>query len=74
MTLDEKEAAIEAAGFSLRDDFEIRQGVPEFEGREEAYSLFRLEPYGRVEVFAGTRDWAVEQAFAAVFARYTVEE
>jgi hypothetical protein len=36
--------------FFLRDDLEIRQGWAD---PEQAYSLFRSEPYGREIVFAG---------------------
>lgn len=44
----------------LRDDTEIRRSA----GIEpvEAYSLFCEEPYGRVEVFAGPKEWAIGQA------------
>lgn len=44
----------------LRDDSDIRKssGIEP----EEAYSLFRKSPYGRLHVFAGPRDWAIEQA------------
>lgn len=48
-------------GYFLRDDSDLRR-----DGRggvdEEAYSLFRLEPYGRVEVFVGPLGWALERA------------
>lgn len=44
-------------GFFLRDDSDIRR-EDGFEP-EEAYSLFREEPYGRIEVFAGPEEWAI---------------
>ena len=52
-------------GFFLRDDTEIRSGGS-FEGREEAYSLFREKPYERIEVFAGSEKWAIERAAKVV--------
>lgn len=47
-------------GFFLRDDSDIRENA-RIEP-VEAYSLFREDPYGRVEVFAGSEDWAIQQA------------
>lgn len=46
-------------GYFLRDDIEIRRGtmVP-----EQAYSLFQREPYGRLEVLAGSLEWALERS------------
>ena len=46
----------------LRDDTEIRKSAGCFEDQVEAYSLFCVEPYGRVTVFGGSREWAIEQA------------
>lgn len=46
----------------LRDDTEIRKLAGCFWSQPEAYSLFCVEPYGRVEVFGGTREWAIKQA------------
>ena len=50
--------------YFLRDDYVIRRnaGVEVFPNGFEAYSLFRKSPYGRVEVFGGSLNWAVEQA------------
>ena len=42
----------------LRDDCEIRA--------DEAYSLFQIDPYGRVAVYAGAREWAIAQSDALV--------
>lgn len=58
-----QESYISARGFGLREDRPIREGVKEFEGCEEAYSLHTLYPFERYYVFAGRREWAVEQAF-----------
>jgi hypothetical protein len=52
--------------YFLRDDYEIRKGVPHFMPFEQAYSLFRKEPYGRVMVFAGSLEWAIKQARKAI--------
>ncbi len=46
----------------LRDDTEIRKRSGGFDGEEEAYSLFRVNPYGRVEVFRGPKEWALTEA------------
>lgn len=43
----------------LVDDTELRDG-------EEAYSLFRVEPYGRVYVYTGPKEWAISQAIIAI--------
>jgi hypothetical protein len=50
----------------LRDDTEIRKSTGCFEDQVEAYSLFSVEPYGRVQVFGGNREWAIEQADSVV--------
>jgi hypothetical protein len=50
----------------LRDDTEIRKSSGCYEYQVEAYSLFCVEPYGRVEVFGGSREWAIQQADLAV--------
>lgn len=52
--------------YFLRDDTDIRKSAGCFEDQVEAYSLFRVEPYGRVQVFCGSRDWAIQQADAVV--------
>lgn len=44
----------------LRNDTEIRKSA-EIEPHE-AYSLFRREPYGRLHVFAGPFEWAIEES------------
>jgi len=44
----------------LRDDTEIRRNADITP--HEAYSLFRREPYGRVEVLAGPKEWAIAEA------------
>lgn len=54
------EVVKEYDGFFLRDDSDIRENA-RIEPIE-AYSLFRENPYGRVEVFAGPKDWAIERA------------
>lgn len=50
-------------GFFLRDDTEMRKDwewlMPE---EYEAYSLFRKEPYERLEVFCGSYEWAITKA------------
>lgn len=49
--------------YFLRDDTEIRKEDPElWDGQIEAYSLFRVNPYGRVSIFGGTRQWALQQS------------
>jgi len=47
-------------GYFLRDDAEIRQtaDIKPY----EAYSLFEEDPYGRLAVYAGPREWAIKQA------------
>lgn len=61
------EERLRDAGYHLRDDREIRTGVEEFKGHEEAYSLFTDRPMERHGVFAGKREWAVQQAYKQVF-------
>lgn len=58
-------------GFFLRDDSPIRRNA----GMEpvEAYSLFRDEPYGRIEVLAGPREWAILLADGIVYGITTSE-
>ena len=46
----------------LRDDTEIRVGHMSPEDQVEGYSLFCVEPYGRVIVYGGNREWAIAQA------------
>lgn len=46
----------------LRDDTEIRKAAGCFEDQIEAYSLFCVEPYGRVMVFGGSKERAIQQA------------
>jgi hypothetical protein len=48
--------------FFLRDDTELRKGIECFADQVEAYSLFQREPYGRVYVYGGNKQWAIEQA------------
>jgi len=55
--------------YFLRDDTEIRSGCDMFTGREEAYSLFSVEPYGRVKVFCCEKKFAIRQADAEVALR-----
>jgi len=62
----DQEKRLNDAGFFLRDDRPIREGVECFEGIEEAYSLYSL-PFQRHRVFGGPRTWAVEQAHKFVF-------
>lgn len=66
MTTEQMEQRLNAAGFFLRDDRDIREGVEAFAGIEEAYSLHSL-PFQRHRVFGGPRTWAVEQAYKFVF-------
>jgi len=44
----------------LRDDSKMRDYLPEDE--REAYSLFRIEPYGREIVYCGSLQFALESA------------
>jgi hypothetical protein len=56
---------LESHGYVLRDDTEIRTGEACFEGREEAYSLFKARPdqtWERVMVFCGPVYWTLEKA------------
>jgi hypothetical protein len=46
----------------LRDDTEIRRSAGCFEDQIEGYSLFCVEPYGRVCVFGGNLEWAIKEA------------
>jgi hypothetical protein len=49
--------------YFLREDTEIRREAGDlFSDQIEGYSLFRVEPYGRLEVFGGSKEWAIEQA------------
>lgn len=57
----EAEVRLNQLGYYLRDDTEFRQGVEEFAGYEEAYSLYTL-PFERVHVFACTREEAIRAA------------
>lgn len=50
----------------LRDDTEIRTGVSIFEGEEEAYSLFQRNPYRRIHVYAGPKEWAIKEVDAMI--------
>lgn len=60
---EEMQRAMVNAGFFFRDDKEIREGVESFKGAEEAYSLFSRDPLERHRVFAGSLEWATEQAY-----------
>lgn len=71
MTHEEMEQRLNAAGFFLRDDTDIRTGVEAFKGIEEAYSLHTVNPFQRHHVFGGPRTWAIEQAHKLVFVTYT---
>lgn len=51
----------------LRDDTEIGRSAGCFGDQEEAYSLFCVEPYGRVIVLCGSKEWAVKQADKIIF-------
>lgn len=55
---------LESRGFWLRDDLEIRRGVPEFAGIEQAYSLWRgVLGHGiREMVYGDPLEWAIDQA------------
>jgi hypothetical protein len=52
--------AKEYDGFFLRNDSEIRKGA-DMEPNE-AYSLFQENPYHRVQVFAGSLEWAIQRS------------
>ena len=52
-------------GYFLRDDSDMRRDDVTGE-TEEAYSLFRLRPYGRVEVFVGGLDLALKRSEEAI--------
>lgn len=56
------EAELNAKGYYLRDDYEIRQGVECFKGHEQAYSLHTKNPFERHAVYAMSRDEAVAMA------------
>ena len=45
----------------LREDRKIRTSSRVFE-ENEAYSLFCVEPYGRIAVYAGPREWVIKKA------------
>jgi hypothetical protein len=65
----DQEKRLNDAGFFLRDDRDIREGVEAFKGIEEAYSLYSL-PFRRHHVFGGPRDWAVDRAYSLVFPQH----
>jgi hypothetical protein len=65
-TTAELEQELNLKGYFLRDDRSIREGVEQFEGIEEAYSLYTV-PFERHGVFGGPRAWAVRMAHAQVF-------
>lgn len=46
----------------LRCDTVIRKEAGYPENEQEAYSLFKYEPYGRIAVYAGRLDWACDMA------------
>ena len=46
----------------LRDDTDIRGESGCFAGDDEAYSLFSVDPYERVHVFCGPKEWALSEA------------
>ena len=46
----------------LRDDTEIRNNAGCFQDQVEAYSLFCVEPYERVKVYGGPKEWALQEA------------
>ena len=60
-TTAELEQELNAAGYFLRDDRSIREGVEHFKGIEEAYSLYTV-PFERHGVFGGPRAWAVRMS------------
>lgn len=65
-TDEELEKELDIAGYFLRDDLEIRTGVEQFKGHEQAYSLFNSATHEREAVYAGKKRWAIEQAHAFV--------
>jgi hypothetical protein len=67
MNIEAMELELNKAGYFLRDDRPIREGVEAFEGRNEAYSLHTREPFQRHAVYAGSKRWAVLQACIKVF-------
>lgn len=52
--------------YFLRDDTEMRRGCDDFSGFEEACSLFRAEPYGRVKVFCCGKEDSIRLSDAEV--------
>jgi len=60
----EQEAAILQKGYFLRNDLEIRQAAGMIP--KQAYSLCQKNPFKRIYVFAGNKDWAIEQAHKMV--------
>lgn len=47
----------------LRDDTEIRREATVFDTDEhEAYSLFSVDPFRRVQVFCGSEEYAIREA------------
>jgi hypothetical protein len=67
------EELIEAAGFFLRDDTEMRKEWPDVISGEtpaEAYSLCKKPdekyPFQRIQIFAGSKAWAVEEAYKLI--------
>jgi hypothetical protein len=65
-----RELELAVAGFFLRDDRPLREGVPEFKGIEEAYSLHTIKPFHRHHVFGGPKTYAVRQSHILVFVTY----
>jgi len=60
-------------GYFLRDDSDLR--CDDVTGEtEEAYSLFRIEPYGRVEVFVGKLGWVLGQCERAIAQEKILDE
>ncbi len=64
-TTAELEQELNLAGYFLRDDRSIREGVEQFKGHKEAYSLHRW-PFLRFAVYSGDREWAVKAAHGRI--------
>lgn len=62
LSQEEKEKAIDAAGYYLRDDSELRKDWGG-DWPVEAYSFCHKNPFWRVAVYAGTKSWAVNTAY-----------
>jgi len=74
MSTEEQETELNAAGYFLRNDRPIREGVEMFRGIEEAYSLHTINPFKRYHVFGGPKSWAVKEAYFFVVGKYPIAD